>query len=104
MPHRRCLVCSDEGGGYLRLDCIHDHGTGKHSSKNQAGWVASEAINSIVTKPSLGDFGLTAKLGGNWKVDNVEVYYDGKHWVASRTYTKSGDAKGWDQELYGEVK
>ena len=78
--------------------------TGKHSSKNQAGWVASEAINSIVTKPSLGDFGLTAKLGGNWKVDNVEVYYDGKHWVASRTYTKSGDAQGWDQELYGEVK
>ena len=39
--------------------------TGKHTSKNRAGWVAAEALNSIVSKPSLGDFGLTSKLGGD---------------------------------------
>ena len=78
--------------------------TGKHTSKNRAGWVAAEALNSIVSRPSLGDFGLTSKLGGDWKVDDVEVHYDGQYWVASRTYTKSANANGWNQYFYGQVK
>lgn len=76
--------------------------TGKHGSKNKAGWVTAEALNSIVAEPELGDFGLTAKLGGDWKVDDVDVYYDGKYWIANRTYTMSGDANGWNKVLYGD--
>lgn len=75
---------------------------GKHSSKNKAGWVTAEALNSIVAEPELGDFGLTAKLGGDWKVDDIDVYYDGKYWIANRTYTMSGDANGWNKVLYGD--
>lgn len=76
--------------------------TGKHSNKNKAGWVTAEALNSIVAEPELGDFGLTAKLGGDWKVDDVDVYYDGKYWIANRVYAMSGDANGWNKVLYGD--
>ncbi len=75
--------------------------TGEHSKKDKAGWAATTAINSIVAKPSLGDFGLTALLGGNWKVDDAEVFYNGRKWIATMTHTKSGDALGWDTDLYG---
>lgn len=76
--------------------------TGKHGSKNQTAWVAASALNSIVDEPMLGDFGLTAKLGGNWKVDDANVYFDGKNWVADLVYTKSGDDKGWNAVTYGD--
>lgn len=74
--------------------------TGKHASKTQAGWISAKALNSIVDSPDLGDFGLTAKFGGNWKVEDVNVYYDGRHWLADRSYTKSGDSNGWNPAAY----
>ncbi|MPN34741.1 hypothetical protein SDC9_182235 [bioreactor metagenome] len=76
--------------------------TGKHSNKSKAGWISAKALNSVVASPDLGDFGLTAKLGGNWKVDDVSVYYDGRHWLADRSYTKSGDSRGWNLAVYGD--
>lgn len=76
--------------------------TAKHASKSQAGWVSAKLLNSIVSSPLLGDFGLTSKVGGNWKVEDVNVYYDGNFWLADRSYTLSGDSRGWNDVLYGD--
>lgn len=73
--------------------------TGFHAKKRDAGWATRDLLNSIVDKPLLGDFGLT-KQGYNWKVDDIQVVYEGGQWVATRTYTMSGDNKGWDRDLY----
>lgn len=73
--------------------------TGYHETKTQAGWAAATAINSIVASPLLGNFGLGG-TGYNWKVDEVSVEFDGERWVASRTYTMSGDSNGWDSDIY----
>lgn len=72
---------------------------GEHRNKTKAGWATSALINTVVQSPLLGDFGLTA-TGYNWKVDSIDVAYDGRRWKASRTYTRSGDAQGWDPQLY----
>lgn len=75
--------------------------TGEHKNKTQAGWATAILVNKIVSAPLLGDFGLTS-TGYDWKVDDIDVSYNGKRWVANRTYTMSGDANGWDTELYDE--
>lgn len=72
---------------------------GHHRKKRQAGWAAKQMLNSIVAKPLLGDFNLTA-AGYNWKVDNIQIEFSGEFWIASRTYTLSGDNKGWDRDIY----
>lgn len=76
--------------------------TGKHTSKNNAGWAVTQMLNSVVASPILGDFGITAILGGNWKVSNCSVKFNGKYWVSTRSYELSGDAIGWDPDFYGE--
>lgn len=73
--------------------------TGYHRKKSQAGWATRDMLNTIVDKPLLGDFSIT-KAGYNWKVDDIQVAFDGEKWVANRTYTMSGDSKGWDRDLY----
>lgn len=35
-----------------------------------------------------------------WKCDDATVTYNGKHFVATLTYTSAGDAKGWDEDIY----
>ena len=62
-----------------------------------AGKICANKINRI-TKPE-NDFGIK---GGNWKCDGVNVRWGGKYWLASLTYTRSGNSKGWDAELYSE--
>ena len=72
---------------------------GEHRSKTKAGWATAELINTVVRSPLLGDFGVTPS-GYDWKVDSIDIAYDGRRWRASRTYTRSGDALGWDPDLY----
>jgi hypothetical protein len=73
--------------------------TGFHSKKSHAGWATRDLINTVVDKPLLGDFSLT-RPGYNWKVDDIQVAFNGEEWVAVRTYTLSGDSNGWDPDLY----
>lgn len=75
--------------------------TSKHSSKAQAGWCVS-AKSGKIDHPDNGDFGIVQKLGGNWLCEGGSISYDGKHWIASRTYAHSPD--GWDADLYSEVQ
>lgn len=72
---------------------------GEHRNKIAAGWATRALVNSIIASPLLGDFGLTP-AGYNWKVDSIDVAYTGKRWRATRTYTRSGDRRGWDQDIY----
>ena len=46
------------------------------------------------------DFGLTPS-GYNWKCDSAEISYNGKCWLATLTWTRSGNNKGWDPDIYG---
>lgn len=72
--------------------------TVKFSSAKKAGTVVSGKLNQI-GKPEE-DFGLT-KSGFNWKCDDATVSYNGGDWFATLTWTRSGDNKGWNTELYG---
>lgn len=94
-------VCKPIKPGTTTFDFAHYviTETGYHSTKNKAGWAANKLINTIVKSPLQGDFGLTP-AGFNWKVDDIQIEYDGEQWVAARTYTRSGDNQGWDRDLY----
>ena len=74
--------------------------TGRHTSKVHAGWAVAELINSTVSAPILGDFGITALLGGNWKITDCDVAHNGRFWVSTRRYEKSGGAIPWDADFY----
>ena len=41
-----------------------------------------------------------ASHGGNWKYDEASISFNGKYWVANSVFTRSGDEKGWDTEIY----
>ena len=41
-----------------------------------------------------------ASHGGNWKYDEASISFNGKYWVATSVYTRSGDDKGWDVDIY----
>ena len=72
--------------------------TAKFSSAKKAGEMIAGNLNKI-GKPTE-DFGLTPS-GYNWKCDSAEVSYNGGDWFANLTWTRSGDDKGWIQEIYG---
>lgn len=74
--------------------------TGKHSSKNNAGWAVSQLLNTPIARPLLGDFGITDREGGDWKISDASIYHNGRFWVSTRKYEKSGDAAGWDPDRY----
>lgn len=67
-------------------------------TSSAAGKICANKMNKI-GKPD-NDFGIT---GGNWKCDGVSVRWNGKYWLATLTYTRSGDNNGWDKDLYSEV-
>ncbi len=100
--HSGTIICRPTKPGVERYDYCYYTITesGRHRNKEAAGWAAATALNTIFPTPLLGDFGITARLGGDWKFDDVEIAQDGKVWVAQRTYTLSGDASGWDKDLY----
>lgn len=72
--------------------------TSRYTSKTKAQWVTTQTVGSIVAAPLSGNFGITT---GNWLVEAGSVAFDGKKWLSDLTYTHSGDAEGWDEDLYG---
>lgn len=83
------------GVQYYDLACFVVSESAKYNSASSAGNAIEKNINSI-KKPS-NDFGLS---GGNWKCSSCSVQFDGKFWIVTSEYTKSGDDKGWDTDLY----
>lgn len=67
----------------------------KQPNATQCGYYIVGRLNKIVSPNET--FGLT---GGDWKCDSASVQWDGCHWKATLTYTKSGDDAGWDPDLY----
>ena len=59
--------------------------------------MVAKELNSVNNSP-----GITVNLsGGNWKCDNATVQWHDKYWLATLTWSKSGDSKGWNKLLYG---
>lgn len=83
------------GVEYYDLACFVVTETAKYGSATAAGDAVSKKINTI-TNPD-NTFGIT---GGNWKLDEVTVQYNGKNWYANSVFTRSGDDSGWDTEIY----
>ena len=79
---------------------------GDYPNERTAAWVTETMIDSIRSRPLLGDFGLSSKLSGsgwNWKCDDAHVAHNGKRWVATLVWTLSGDKNGWDTDLYSNA-
>ena len=62
-----------------------------------AGILCANKLNKLISPEN--DFGIA---GGNWKCDDIRISWTGKYWLASLTYTRSGNDKGWDNDLYSE--
>lgn len=71
----------------------------KFPSPARAGKMIAGRLNKISSPDQT--FGIA---GGNWKCDSASVSWNGKYWIATLSYTKSGDDKGWDADLYGNKK
>ena len=70
--------------------------TVKCRSYKAAGILVANKLNQIgMPTYSLGI------VGGNWKCDNANVFWGGKAWFATLTWTRSGNSLGWDPDLYG---
>ena len=72
--------------------------TVKCRSCNAAGALVANQLNKIGTPTYT--LGIT---GGDWKCDNAAVSWNGKAWLATLTWTRSGNSKGWDKDLYGVI-
>lgn len=81
------------GVQYYDLACFVVTISAKYRSASAAGNAISKKINCITSPPQ--DF----NLGGEWKLDECSVSYDGKAWIATETYTRAVDY--WDPQLYG---
>lgn len=66
----------------------------------QAATFVGNRLNKIKAAYPSDTFGITE---GNWKCDRATVNWNGKKWVATLTYTHSGDSAGWDKDLYQEA-
>lgn len=71
---------------------------GKYKTEEDATWVTDNMLNSIRIRPLLGNMGV--RRAGDWKCDRADVYHDGKSWIAELNWTMSGDAAGWDVDMY----
>ena len=70
----------------------------KCRSCNAAGALVANQLNKI-GKPTY-TLGIT---GGDWKCDNANVFWGGKAWFATLTWTRSGNNQGWDKDIYGVI-
>lgn len=70
----------------------------RFGSATAAGNAINKNINTI-TSPS-NTFGLSGG-GYNFKLDECSVQWDGKSWICTSVYTRSGDNLGWDTDIYG---
>ena len=73
--------------------------TVKCRSCNAAGALVANQLNKI-GKPTY-TLGI---VGGDWKCDNANVFWGGKAWFATLTWTRSGNNKGWDKDIYKEIQ
>ena len=69
--------------------------TARYKTAAAAGSAVAGKLNHIGAPSE--KFGIT---GGNWKCDDAGVLFDGKRWLGTTTWTRSGDDRGWDTELY----
>lgn len=69
--------------------------TAKYKTAAAAGNAVAGKLNHIGSPSEI--FGIS---GGNWKCDDASVQYDGKRWLGTVTWTRSGDNRGWDTEIY----
>ena len=85
----------------------------KFPTAQKAGRMIEGKLNKIATPSQT--FGLggdkvkkampDGKPAPNWKCDGASVSWNGKCWIATLTYTRSGDSEGWDTDFYEkEVK
>ena len=70
---------------------------GEYNSESTASGAVKKALNAVVNKPPLGDMGV-GNQGGQWKLDNVSIHYNGKKWESECVWTYL-PAK-WDPDLY----
>ena len=71
--------------------------TARYQTPARAGKMIRNMMNKIGAPVET--FGIT---GGNWKCDACEVSWNGRCWVATRTWTLSG-GESWDMDLYEKV-
>lgn len=83
------------GVDYYDMSCFVVTESAKFKSATSAGNAVSKNINKIISPDNT--FGIT---GGNWKYDEASISFNGKYWVATSVYTRSGDDKGWDVDIY----
>lgn len=69
--------------------------TAKFKSPTAAGNMVAGKLNRI-GKPYT-TFGIS---GGDWKCDRVAVRFQNDKWLATLTWTRSGDENGWDKDIY----
>jgi len=70
----------------------------RFSDEVSAGKMVANRLNKIAKPITV--FGIT---GGEWKCDNAEISWSGKYWLATLTYTRSGNNAGW-RGLYKSAK
>ena len=69
--------------------------TVRHRSAKSAGRDVQNKLNNIA-KPD-NDFDIK---DGDWKCDDAQVFWNGKYWLATLTWTNS--PTGWNKEMYKE--
>lgn len=69
--------------------------TARFRSANAAGRMVANNLNKI-GKPD-NTFGIRK---GNWKCDDASISWNGNDWLATLTWTLSGNEAGWDRDLY----
>lgn len=70
---------------------------GEYNSESAASWAVKKALNAVAVKPLLGDMGV-GNQGGQWKLDDVTIRYNGKKWEAECVWTYLPSK--WDSDLY----
>ena len=69
--------------------------TARFKTSYDAGQMVDGMLNKIGS-PYV-TFGIS---GGNWKCDHASVSWQNGYWLATLTWTRSGNDKGWDRDLY----
>lgn len=69
--------------------------TAKFKTSSAAGSMVAGKLNKIGFPDTT--FGIS---GGNWKCDHATVAFQQNKWLATLTWTRSGDDAGWDRDLY----
>lgn len=69
----------------------------RFGSPTSAGNFVSNRLNKIGSPSTT--FSIS---GGTWKCDDASVSWSGKYWLATLTWTKSGNDKGWNTKLYNK--